>query len=87
MKTVLEEVIEMMNQCVIDLKLEHVDSFTIFEINKIIFTAEAYLAEEKKQIKEAWIRAWADSMLEPLDDRYYEPLAEDYYNETYPKKF
>ncbi len=87
MKTVLKEVIELMNQNVIKLKSEHADYFYIQEWNKMIFTAEAYLAKEKKQIKEAWIRSWADSMLEPREDRYYEPLAEEYYNETYPEKF
>ena len=87
MKTALEEFIELMNQDVMKLKSEHINPFFISELNKMIFTAEAYLAKEKKQIKEAWIRAWADSYLEPLADRYYEPLAEDYYNETYPKKF
>lgn len=41
---------------------------------------------EKKQIKEAWLSAWKDSMLDPLEDKYYEPEAEAYYIETYGRK-
>jgi hypothetical protein len=38
---------------------------------------------EKQQIKGAWLSAWKDSMINPLQDKYYEPEAEQYYNETY----
>jgi hypothetical protein len=38
---------------------------------------------EKEQIKDAWLSAWKDSMINPLEDKYYEPEAEQYYNETY----
>lgn len=40
---------------------------------------------EKEQIIDAWLSAWKDSMLNPLEDKYYEPEAEQYYNETYGK--
>ena len=40
-------------------------------------------AMEKEQIQDAWLSAWKDSMLNPLEDKYYEPEAEQYYNETY----
>ena len=40
---------------------------------------------EKEQIKDAWLSAWKDSMLNPLEDKFYEPEAEQYYNETYGK--
>ena len=42
-------------------------------------------AMEKDQIKDAWLSAWKDSMLNPLEDKYYEPEAEQYYHETYGK--
>ena len=38
---------------------------------------------EKEQIINAWLSAWKDSMLNPLEDKYYQPEAEQYYNETY----
>lgn len=38
---------------------------------------------EKEQIENAWLNAWKDSMLNPLEDKYYKPEAEQYYNETY----
>lgn len=38
---------------------------------------------EKQQIIDAWLSAWKDSMLNPLEDKYYQPQAEDYYNETF----
>jgi hypothetical protein len=38
---------------------------------------------EKEQIKHAWLSAWKDSMINPLEDKYYEPEAKQYYNETY----
>jgi hypothetical protein len=37
----------------------------------------------KKEIKQSWLSAWKDSMINPLEDRYYEPEAEQYYNETF----
>ena len=42
-------------------------------------------AMEKEQIKDAWLSAWKDSMINPLEDKYYEPEVEQYYNETYGK--
>jgi hypothetical protein len=39
----------------------------------------------KEEIKKAWISAWKDSMINPLEDKYYEPEAENYYNETFKK--
>ena len=38
---------------------------------------------EKEQIIDAWLSAWKDSMLNPLEDKYYQPEAEQYYNETF----
>lgn len=38
---------------------------------------------EKQQIMDAWLSAWKDSMINPLEDKYYKPEAEQYYNETY----
>jgi hypothetical protein len=38
---------------------------------------------EKEQIKISWVSAWQDSMVNPLEYKYYEPEAEQYYNETY----
>ena len=40
---------------------------------------------EKQQIVNAWLSAWKDSMLNPLEDKYYQPEAEQYFNETYKK--
>jgi hypothetical protein len=38
---------------------------------------------EKEQIKISWVSAWQDSMVNPLEYKYYEPEAEQYYNETF----
>jgi hypothetical protein len=43
------------------------------------------LIMEKEQIKYAWLSAWKDSMIQPLEDKYYMIEAEQYYNETYGK--
>jgi hypothetical protein len=40
-------------------------------------------AMEKEQIMDAWLSAWKDSMINPLEDKYYEPESEQYYNEEY----
>jgi hypothetical protein len=40
-------------------------------------------AMEKEQIKISWVSAWQDSMVNPLEYKYYEPEAEQYYNKTY----
>jgi hypothetical protein len=47
-----------------------------------------YKAKEinKEEIKKSWLAAWKDSMINPLEDNYYEPEAEQYYNETYQSK-
>ena len=38
---------------------------------------------EKEQIKQSWVSAWQDSMINPKEYRFYEPDAEQYYDETY----
>jgi hypothetical protein len=38
---------------------------------------------EEKQIKNAWLSAWKDSMVNPLSDEHYKELADEYYNEKY----
>lgn len=43
-------------------------------------------AIEKQQIIDVWLSAWKGSMLNPLEDKYYEPEAEQYYNEKYGDK-
>ena len=37
----------------------------------------------KQEIIDAWLSAWKESMLNPLEDKYYQPEAEQYYNETF----
>ena len=57
-----------------------------FSTNNIVeFENEIQIAKqiEKEQIKNAWLSAWKDSMLNPLEDKYYEPEAEQYYKENY----
>ena len=46
---------------------------------------EQAMEMEKKQIENAWLSAWKNSMLNPLEDKYYQPEAEQYYNETFNK--
>lgn len=53
---------------------------TYNEINVLIKQA---IEMEKQQIIDAWLSAWKDSMLNPLEDKYYQPQGEEYYNETY----
>ena len=38
---------------------------------------------EQKQIKDAWLSAWKDSMLNPLTNEHYQDLADEYYNKTF----
>ena len=40
-------------------------------------------AMEKEQIKNAWVNAWQESFIDPLDYKFYEPEAEEYYHKTY----
>ena len=47
------------------------------------YTVKQAKEMEKQQIKDAWLSAWKDSMINPLEDKYYEIEAEQYYNETY----
>jgi len=51
--------------------------------NQIQELVDKFNEMEKERIKRAWIAAWQDSMIKPLDSIYYEPEAEQYYNETY----
>jgi hypothetical protein len=53
------------------------DKFTWYAI------LEKAKAMEKEQIKISWVSAWQDSMVNPLEYKYYEPEAEQYYNENY----
>ncbi len=41
------------------------------------------LEMEEKQIKDAWLSAWKDSMLNPLSDECYQELADEYYKQKY----
>ena len=41
---------------------------------------------EKEQIKQSWVSAWQDSMINPKEYRFYEPDAEQYYDETFNTK-
>jgi hypothetical protein len=52
-------------------------------LRKSIQIAFDFLPIEKEQIKNAWISAWKDSMINPLSDEHYHDLAEEYYNQTY----
>jgi len=49
----------------------------------IDFLYETAKEMEKEQIIDAWLSAWKDSMLNPLEDKYYKPEAEQYYKETF----
>ena len=51
-----------------------------FTWNTILIKAKEM---EKEQIKISWVSAWQDSMVNPLEYKYYEPEAEQYYNETF----
>lgn len=41
---------------------------------------------EQQQIQDAWVDAWMDSMLNPLDRSKYEDLGEEYFNEKFITK-
>jgi hypothetical protein len=41
------------------------------------------LEMEEKQIKDAWLSAWKDSMLTPLSNECYQELADEYYKQKY----
>jgi len=76
---VLEQLQQLLNQLIsgeIESKeYKYYASLSINQANKMF----------KQQIKNAWLSAWKDSMINPLEDKYYEPDAEQYYNETYNK--
>ena len=69
--------IEWYNQQIVDRQNGNGDSRSIDEI------FQQAKEMEKEQIKNAWVSAWQDSMLKPLEYKFYEPEAESYYNETY----
>ena len=52
----------------------------VSELPKILEQAKEL---EKQQIIDAWLSAWKDSMINPLEDKYYKPEANQYYTETY----
>ena len=41
---------------------------------------------EKEQIKQSWVSAWQDSMINPKEYRFYKPDTEQYYDETFNTK-
>lgn len=69
-----------MKQTAIEWLIDELDYETISKFN---FKLEKAKEMEKEQIIDAWLSAWKDSMLNPLEDKYYQPEAEQYYNETY----
>ena len=72
MKTAIEELQEMVES---KLTMPMDVSFKeLFEQAKVI---------EKQQIIDAWLSAWKDSMINPLENKYYQPEAEQYYNKTF----
>ena len=65
-----------------------VNHLTEYGFNLKLHKAEIKQAKEleKQQIIDAWLSAWKDSVMYPLEDKYYKPEAEQYYNETYGKQ-
>lgn len=55
-----------------------------YMVKKTIILHQA-LQIEKEQIINAFVSASKDSCIDPLKDKYYEPEAEQYYNENYGK--
>ncbi len=79
--TAVEWLEEQMFNLQIELKKEKI-SLTKYEWIRLELLQQAKEMEER-QIKDAWLSAWKDSMLDPLEDKFYEPEAEQYYNETF----
>lgn len=72
MKTAVEWLIE---------KLEEEE--LIFNHGLVERWKQQALEMEEKQIKDAWLSAWKDSMLNPLSDECYQELADEYYKQKY----
>jgi hypothetical protein len=53
------------------------------EWEKVSNAVEQAKEMEKEQIKDSWVNAWQESMINPLEYKFYEPEAEQYYKETY----
>lgn len=70
MKTAVEHIEEQMLYKQIDYQ----------EFSMLIREAKAM---EEKQIKDAWLSAWKDSMLNPLSDECYREFADEYYKQKY----
>lgn len=75
----------MMKQTAVDYLVEQLNEigFHTIVIQKIIDKAKEM---EKEQIKDSWVNAWQESMINPLEYKFYEPEAEQYYKETYESK-
>jgi predicted RND superfamily exporter protein len=58
-------------------------SVSIYKTKQEIIEQAKEMFEE--QIIDAWLSAWKDSMINPLEDKYYQPEAEQYYNTTFKK--
>ena len=71
------------NQSSVDWLIEQLTPSISLQQKHIDDLKEKAKAMHKKEVKNAWLSAWKDSMLDPLEDKYYEPEAEQYYNETF----
>jgi hypothetical protein len=82
-KTAMMEHIKWLNEVINIAQAQQMNADIIQAIEYIIEGAKAKLQMEKEQIKNAWVNAWQESFIKPLDYQFYEPEAEQYYNETY----
>ena len=71
------------NQSSVDWLIEQLTPSISLQQKHIDDLKEKAKTMHKKEVKNAWLSAWKDSMLDPLEDKYYEPEAEQYYNETF----
>lgn len=64
----------------LNINIAGVSSVSVLNIDEI---KEKAREMEEKQIKDAWLSAWKDSMLNPLGDECYQELADEYYKKKY----
>ena len=76
-----------MKQTAVEWLIKQLHPTISIRLNSTYIKELTYKAKEieKEQIINAWLSAWKDSMLNPLEDKYYQPEAEQYYNETFKK--
>jgi hypothetical protein len=55
-------------------------------LNEVLFLLKKAKEMEKEQIIDAYVKGYLEDVPKPSSMQYYEPLAEQYYNETFKQQ-